>query len=163
MQLCNYMAVTNGSGVWGAVTPTGQTEKNQSFGPIEMVATGYSDSAAASADVMTQAAMQDLRDTFVDQAKRNIAHRWPAPVVVRVPDNSTLSPSVGIGFDQLVPGVWIPLRSAATCREVVQWQKLDSVDVTVDAAGGEAVQVVMSPAPNGGSDPDADAAAEDSS
>jgi hypothetical protein len=161
MQLCNYMAVTNGSGVWGATTPKDQTTPFESYGPIEMVATGYSDSAAASSDVMTNAAVTKLKATFVEQAERNIAHRWPTPVIVRVPDNSTLSPSVGVGFDQLIPGVWIPLRSSATCREITQWQKLDSVNVTVDATGGEQVQVVMSPAPGRGQDPDEDAAAEE--
>jgi predicted lipoprotein len=78
---------------------------------------------------------------------------------VRVPDNSTINPDVNLGFDQLVPGVWIPVRAHGTIREVSQWQKLDSVTVEVTGDGGERIMVTMSPAPNGGSDPDADAAA----
>jgi hypothetical protein len=57
-----------------------------------------------------------------------------------------------------VPGVWIPLRATETIREVSQWQKLDSMDVEQNASG-EKITVVMSPAPNAGQDPDADAAA----
>jgi len=78
--------------------------------------------------------------------------------VVRVPDNSTLNPEVNVGFGQLVPGVWIPLASSGTLRTVSQWQKLDSVGVVFEN-GVEQVQVVMSPAPNQGQDPDSDAAA----
>jgi len=82
-------------------------------------------------------------------------------VVVLLPNNSTLNPQIGVTFDQLVPGVWIPLRSTGTCRKVAQWQKLDSVNVQF-GSDGESVQVVMSPAPNAGADPDADEAlAED--
>jgi hypothetical protein len=93
------------------------------------------------------------------QARRNISNRWPTPIVVRVPDNSTLNPETNVTFDQLVPGVWIPLRAVSTLRTVTQWQKLDSV--SVDYAGGvEQVKVVMSPAPNSGEDPDAGAAEE---
>jgi len=159
MQTCNYMVVTNNSGVYAAARPVHETTPFQSYGPIEMVASDYAGSDAATDDVLTAEARQDLIDNLTDQARRNIDDRWPTPVIVRVPDNSTLNPAIAVGFDQLVPGVWIPLRSTATCREVVQWQKLDSVTVNVDAGGGEKVQVVMSPAPNGG-DPDADAAAE---
>jgi hypothetical protein len=61
----------------------------------------------------------------------------------------------------LVPGVWVPLRATATCREVSQWQKLDEVNVQ-EADGLEQVQVVLSPAPNGGNDdPDATSDTQD--
>jgi hypothetical protein len=51
----------------------------------------------------------------------------------------------------LIPGVWIPLRATATCRNVSQWQKLDEVAVQ-ETAGVEQIKVTMSPAPNGGDD-----------
>jgi hypothetical protein len=124
-----------------------------------MLASSYSDSASASPDVQTPEALAKAIKAMEDQAKRNISHRWPAPVIVRVPDNTTLSPKANVGFQQLIPGVWLPLRSVATIRPVTQWQKLDSVSVEV-GKDGEKVHVVMSPAPNNGEDPDADAAAE---
>jgi hypothetical protein len=74
---------------------------------------------------------------------------------VRVPDNSSLDPSANIGINDLIPGVWIPLRAKGAVREVAQWQKLDLVTVSQDS-NGEKVQVTMSPAPNAGSDPDSD-------
>lgn len=160
MQLSNYGAVTNGSGVWGAARPLAEPSPFIYYGPIEMLASAYDETSAATDETLTPSARQALANELAGQAQRNIAGRWPTPIVVRVPDNSTLNPNVGVGFEQLIPGVWIPLRSMGTCREVAQWQKLDSVTVTV-ADSGEQVQVVMSPAPNAGVDPDAAQAAAD--
>jgi hypothetical protein len=157
MQLSNYGAVTNGSGVWGAARPLGETSPYMYYGPIEMLASAYDEASSATDETLTPASKQALINELAGQAQRNIAGRWPTPMVVRVPDNSTLNPKVGVGFEQLVPGVWIPLRSTGTCREVAQWQKLDSVTVNVGVCG-ELVQVVMSPAPNAGEDPDKAAA-----
>lgn len=147
------------------IHPVGETPFNrdpfQSYGPIEMLASAYGESATGGDDVLTPAAKAALVSAMTDQAKRNINDRWPTPMQVRVPDNSTLSPECGITFDQLVPGVWMPLRSTQFLRTVEQWQKLDSVSVTWDAQNGEKVNVVLSPAPNAGQDPDADSAAAD--
>jgi hypothetical protein len=157
MQLANYGAVTNGSGVWGAARPLAEPSPFVYYGPVEMLASAYDETSAATDESLTHSSRQALINELSGQARRNIAGRWPTPLVVRVPDNSTLSPNVGVGFEQLIPGVWIPLRSTGTCREVAQWQKLDSVTVTV-GENGEQVQVVMSPAPNAGEDPDKAAA-----
>jgi hypothetical protein len=156
MQLATFFAVTNGSGVVGSV----EVEAGHyPYGPIEHLASSYSDSAAASTEALTPTALAEAQKTMIEQAERNISGRWPSPLIVRIPDNSTLSPDANIGFQQLIPGVWLPLRSVNTPRKVLQWQKLDSVGVEVDSKG-EKVHVVLSPAPNGGNDPDSDAAAE---
>lgn len=154
MQLSNYSAVTNNTGVWGAARPHDEDDNYEFYGPIEMLASAYGESSTAGGEVvLTRRAREKLEGAFREQAARNISGRWPTPLVVRVPDNSTLNPEVGIGFDQLVPGVWIPLRSSGTLRDVAQWQKLDSVTVNFVRAV-EQIQVVMSPAPHGGDDPD---------
>lgn len=153
MQLATFFAVTNGAGVAGWKEVPAKTDP---YGPIEQLASSYSDSGAASTEILTPTALQKTQVTLSEQADRNISGRWPAPLIVRVPDNSTLSPKAGVGFQQLIPGVWLPLRSVNTPRQVLQWQKLDSVAVEADS-NGEKVNVVLSPAPNGGNDPDADA------
>jgi hypothetical protein len=79
-------------------------------------------------------------------------------VIVRLPDNSTLNPECNVDINDLVPGVWIPLRASSTLRPVSQMQKLDSVTVT-QTASGETVRVVLSPAPMRGQDFDAEQAA----
>ena len=129
MQLATMFAVTNGSGVVGWHSPS---QGMIPYGPIEQLASSYSDGEGANGEVMTPAQKAAAEAALIDQAKRNISGRWPAPLVVRVPDNTTLSPTANIGFQQLIPGVWLPLRSVNTPRQVSQWQKLDSVGVDVE-------------------------------
>lgn len=152
MQTATHFGVTNNNGVFGfADRPVGPE------GILEMLASAYGETEGGGTEVLTSAARAALERTLSDQADRNIAHRYPTPVVVRVPDNSTLHPDTNLSINQLVPGVWIPLR----VRKVSQWQKLDLVTVTMGADGSEQIQVTMSPAPNGGEDPDADTSAEE--
>lgn len=107
----------------------------------------YSKLAEAQATAARETAA--LTEAMRGQAARNLSGRNPVPVVVRVPDNSTLAPTANIGINQLVPGAWAPLYVESAYRTVEQWQKLDSLSVTRDA-GGEKVQVTFSPAPKNG-------------
>ena len=155
MQTATFFGVTNNSGVWGGASrPIGP------YGIIEQLASAYGEKEGegGTEEVLTREARTALERTLTSQAERNIAHRWPTPLVVRVPDGSTLSADTPITFNHLIPGVWIPLRARGTCRNVSQWQKLDLVTVEQDSTG-ERISVTMSPAPNGGEDPDADTAA----
>lgn len=158
MSAANVFAVTNNNGVYG-VAEKGLEAGIPPQGFIEQLASAYgSDDENAPSDELNRAAAEALRGTLTEQARRNIANRWTPPVVVRIPDNATLSPDLNIGINQFIPGVWIPLRSTGGVREVSQWQKLDSISVDQDGSG-ERISVVLSPAPNGGEDPDADDAA----
>lgn len=154
MQFSTHFGVTNNNGIWGAATrPIGPE------GLIEMLASAYGETEGAATEVLTPAGIAALESTLNKQAERNIAGRYPVPMVVRVPDNSTLSPETPIGINQLVPGVWIPLRAQGLVRSVAQWQKLDVVTVEQSGDSPERVAVTMSPAPNRGEDPDADTTA----
>lgn len=166
MNLSNYFAVTDGNGIWGAAIPAGQVPYSYPYyGPIEMLASSYGDADSSDTtdpSALTPEALAQLQTSMASQAQRNIAHRWTTPLVVRVPDNSTINPDTNLGINQLIPGVWIPLRATKTNRAVSQWQKLDSVNVIEDPTG-EKIQVIMSPAPNGGDDdPDSTASLEES-
>jgi hypothetical protein len=160
MSAANVFGVTNNNGVWGLATKG--LDANGLPGPegfLEQLASAYGETEGTGTEqTLTREAIKKLRETMTRQAQKNISHRHPAPLVVRVPDNTTLNPDLNLGISQIVPGVWIPLRSTGTIREVSQWQKLDSMEVTQDSTG-EKITVVMSPAPNGGADPDADVAA----
>lgn len=153
----NVFAVTTSTAIYGVATK-GLDENGLpgDIGFIEQLASAYGDSEAeASSQALTRAARNELEASLREQANRNISSRWPPPVHVRVPDNSSLNPTLNITINQLVPGVWIPLRAQETVREIVQWQKLDSLTVMQDGSG-ERIAVVMSPAPNEGADPDAE-------
>jgi hypothetical protein len=157
MQLATLYAVTDGNGMVGSFEADNQSRpKGQPsfypYGPVEVLSSSYSSSTTAPGDTMTPEAKKVHQQALNSQAASGMKGRWPTPLIVRVPDNSTLSPDTHLGFQQLVPGVWLPLRSSGTCRIVAQWQKLDSVSVTVDDTG-ETVTIVMSPAPGLGADP----------
>lgn len=161
MDLAVFYAVTDGSGVWGSASRGLDSRgRPKEYGWVEMLASSYGLDANETVDssTLTQKSRDALAATYGQQAQRNIAPRWPAPVLVRVPDNTRLNPEVNIGINQLVPGVWIPVRVNSRIRDISQWQKLDNVTVSQDAKG-EKVSVTMSPAPNGGQDPDAETAA----
>lgn len=157
MSAANYFAVTDGNGIWGAVMPRGVNTPGPE-GWIEQLATAYGEEAVTGGDAnLSREQINSMVAKFKSQAERNISGRWPVPQIVRVPDNSTLSPSLQVGINQLVPGIWVPLRADNGIRSVAQWQKLDSMTVE-QTAEDEKINVVMSPAPNGGEDPDADQA-----
>jgi hypothetical protein len=164
--LANVFAVTNGEGLYGIATRGMDAEGRPGpEGFIEQLANSYSETEGAGTErTLTREARRRLEEGLREQAVRNIAGRYtsygPAPRVVRIPDNATLSPTLPLGINQLVPGVWIPLRIDDGIQNIAQWQKLDSMTVTQDDKG-EKISVVMSPAPNDGADPDADAAAEE--
>jgi hypothetical protein len=156
MLLATDFGVTNNNGVFGLATRR-DPGTLPAYGLVELLASAYGESEADSSgttETLTSEAQAALAVTLTDQAERNIAHRYPTPVIVRVPDNSTLNPQTPISFDHLVPGVWVPLRADGLIRSIAQWQKLDLVTVTDDPAG-EKIAVTFSPAPNAGEDPDA--------
>lgn len=78
------------------------------------------------------------------QAYRNLWGRNPTPIIVRVPDNSTLDPSSDLSVDQLVPGVYMPLLAKTNVRELSQMQKLSGVKVT-ETPKGEQIQITLYP------------------
>lgn len=184
LSAANIFGVTSNTGAYGKFEfPSDQW---YGAGPIEMLASAYGEGVDAVADpkTLTREQRLALERVLNLQAARNINGRWAAvridnqgtaeddddvpfvdgkvfgaPVVVRVPDNSRVHPEAYVGIQQLVPGVHIPLRARTLCREIAQLQKLDSLHVTVEG-GEEKVQVVMSPAPVAGIDPDQDSEAE---
>lgn len=181
-QLANFFVVTNNDGVWGAayrgLNPDDRNTYSSSvddfynvydhrgktipphYGWIEQLVSAFGEQEGEKKVDLTEQAKVELEETLRRQAERGIAARWPAPLVCRVPDNATIQPDVNIGFDQLIPGVWIPIRARGTLREVAQWQKLDTVSVEQTGESAERIMVSMSPAPNAGQDPDADAMGE---
>lgn len=129
------------SGMDGAYGEVVVTEGLDYYGPIELLASSYG-SGAVDAEPPTQ-------EELDEQATRNARSRYPAPIVLRVPENSQLAPSsVEDLFPWLVPGTAFPVYSNATCREIEQIQKLDRVSVE-ETSNGEKVSISLSSAPVG--------------
>jgi hypothetical protein len=85
------------------------------------------------------------------QASRNTSGRSPAPVELRVPDNSGIIMRDDIPINHLVCGVQIPVRATLNARQITQVQKLDHLVVTEDGTG-ETVQITLTPATKPDSD-----------
>lgn len=85
------------------------------------------------------------------QASRNVSGRSPAPVEVRVPDNSGILLSDTLRINDLICGVQVPLLATLNTRPMSQLQKLDHVKVT-ETPRGETVQVTLTPATRADSD-----------
>lgn len=106
------------------------------YGEWEVLDTPYNEGGEES---VTQAALDS-------QASRNIAGKNPTPLMVRLPQGSTLNPAGILKISDLVPGIRIPLRATLTARKIAQMQKLKEVTVTEEEGTGETIQVTMNPA-----------------
>lgn len=123
--------VMTGEGVYGSAL---KTENLDFYGPWTKVFTSYNEEGTSIPSV----------GELNSQALRNLAGRTPAPIEVRVPDNSGLLLSDDISINDLVPGVQVPLRATLNARQYSQMQKFDHITVTEDA-DGETIQVTMVP------------------
>lgn len=140
--------VTNGRGDYGIAGIKG----DPFGGPLEMIFTTYSQHRAGPQKQRTAKSQAKFQESLDDQARRDLAHRFPTPLRVHLPAGAALRPDAPIPLDFLVPGMWAPLQATHTCREVTQWQKLHDVKVT-ESGGVETVAVTFATAPNGGRDP----------
>ena len=78
------------------------------------------------------------------QAGRDILHRTPAPLEVRIPDGVGIRLTHDLTIHDLVPGVIMPVVTDQNIQRIAQPQRLDSVKV-VETAEGETVSVTLSP------------------
>lgn len=145
MSMANRYAVSDGNGLYGEATRLNSDGEDPTYGLVEMLSSSWASDSSEDFDTYTEAAAQKIRDSFKEFAERSIGDRYPPPVVVRIPDNTTLNPDAVISIQQLVPGVVIPLRSVSTLRTVVGSQKLDSVKVVEQSPQGEVISITVSP------------------
>jgi hypothetical protein len=130
MELGTSAVVTDGQGNWGAFGGN-----DPFYGEIERLATAYDEEATAAPTVAE----------LESQAERNLDGRNPTPLQVRVPDGSSISMNGIFTVENLVPGVYIPLRAEFNAIEISQMQKLQTVRFT-ESPTGETVQVTLFPA-----------------
>lgn len=144
MNLANRYAVSDGNGVYGEATRLDEDGNDEIYGLVEMLSSTWASDSETDSGTFTEQGLETTRASFRGFAERSIADRYPPPVVVRVPDNTTLNPNTVLSIQHLVPGVVVPLRSTSTLREVVGNQKLDAVKV-VEENGKETITITLSP------------------
>lgn len=88
---------------------------------------------------------QTTQDELNSQASRMLTGLTPVPSTIKVPEGATLKLSKGLGINDLIPGVIIPVTTALNIRPVSQDQRLEKVVVT-ETAQGEVISVTMTSA-----------------
>jgi hypothetical protein len=121
-------------GSYGAVDPY--------YGEWEWVQDAYNENTG-SAPNATDPTVGEMNS----QASRIWSQSKLPPIVVRVPDNTTINPAGVLSVADLVPGVWVPLTASLPGRTLSQMQKLDTMSVEESASADETITVVLSPAP----------------
>lgn len=144
MSFANRYAVSDGNGVFGEATRLDVSGNDENYGLVEMLSSSWASDSTEDSGTYTQEGLETVRESFKGYAEKSIADRFPPPVVVRIPDNTSLNPDTLISIQNLVPGVVVPLRSTGTLRQVVASQKLDSVRVT-QTSKGETISITLSP------------------
>ena len=148
MSMGTRYVVSDGNGVWGAADAVGTEDGVDPFyGLVELLSSSWAADSDVDAGSFTAEDIAKTVKAFEGFAERTLSTKYPAPVVVRVPDNTTINPQAAVSIQHLVPGVVIPLRSTGTLIELVADQKLDSIKVT-EQNGTENITITMSPFSN---------------
>lgn len=133
-------AVTDGAGTVGIAGG-----EDGYYGLIELLDSAYDEEAADGAppEAIPES---ELRS----QAVRNLAGRNPSPLLVRIPDGSTVNPQGALEMEHLVPGVWVPLRGSHMGRPIQQMMRINDVRFTWSQESGEQIQITLGPRPGRG-------------
>jgi hypothetical protein len=111
------------------------------YGPIELLASAYE--IGSTTDKIT---VKELEE----QAERNARHRYPAPTVIRVPENVQMNPaSVDELMPYFIPGTAFPLRTTVTGQTYEAVMKFDQLNVEETGDDGEVVKVKITAPPVG--------------
>lgn len=141
MDMSTTTYVTDGQGLAGVAGGS-----DAYYGLVERLHNAY-DETAEGAEAPSVAEL-------TSQAARLQGTANPAPVVVRVPDNSRINPDGALSLDLLIPGAWVPLVAEVPGRSVSAWQKIDRVRFEENPKAGERISITLSPAPHGGVEPE---------
>ena len=134
--------VTNGkgfAGVWAGPPPWSDPDQ---YGTIDWLISNTSDG-----QLNRDPTPEDIA-SWADTARRNTQGRYPPPVSVVIPANTTLLPGGPWLMEDLIPGAWFEVTVDRLCRNVTEWQRIQEVVVTEKAPEGETVQFSSASAPS---------------
>jgi hypothetical protein len=151
-QLGTRGIVTNGRGFAGVSGV--DTDTFDRYGTvIDWLTTNEIDGAPGTEGEPPQTADADTAPTpeelssWADTATRSISERYPPPLAVVIPANTTLLPGAPWQIKDMVPGAWFQVTTTRLCRVVTEWQRLQEVVVTEEAPNGETIQFSAVSAP----------------
>ena len=139
-QLATRGVVTNGHGYAGiASAPPGMVDE---WGHVDLLVTNENDGQLNNIPTPEEIA------SWGETAGHNIAGRFPPPVAIVIPANTTLLPGSNWEIDDLVPGAWFQASVTQLCRSVSEYQRISEVVVTEQAPDGETIQFSAVSAPS---------------
>ena len=143
-QFATRVIVTNGNGYNAQrQAPAWAISK---YGYIDMIVTSSNEAAATEAPTAAELT------AWGEQAQSLLDNSFPAPVRVRLPENSVVSPDAPYDINDLIAGAWIEVEATDLCRATQQFHKLDQVDVDVED-GEEVVKITTQVGPENVVDP----------
>lgn len=77
------------------------------------------------------------------QAKARVKALYPLPLLLESASGASLKVGPGLTFNQLIPGVEVPVVAKGNIRIVKQTQRIDTVAVTETAANGEQIKITL--------------------
>ena len=133
--------VTNGRGYAGVDGAGMPTTGRDSYGYIDELIVNTSET-----DTSSVPSSEELLD-WQATAFRNVDGRWPAPLGIVVPDNTTLLPGSPWQVKDLIPGAWFQVSVTRLCRHATGWERLHQVAVEETPDTGERITFVSVTAP----------------
>lgn len=138
-EMATRVYTTNGSGKAGRADAPAAEQAD--LGIFEHVVSSWNEAAGA-----TNPTTADLA-AWTKQAQSLVDRASPAPVRIRVSDNTTLLPNAPYGINDLMPGGWMQVKVTSLVRTLEEWHKLDSMSVTEDGSGEQiAITTISGPA-----------------
>src|SRR5262249_39732545 len=132
--------VTNGHGYAG--TASAPPDIVNEWGHVDWLITNENDGQ------LDNVPTPDEITAWGQTAGRNIAGRYPPPLAIVIPENTTLLPGGPWLMEDLVPGAWFQASVTRLCRSISEYQRIHEVVVTEQAPDGETVQFSAVSAPS---------------
>ncbi|HEY6416765.1 MAG TPA: hypothetical protein VIX41_11020, partial [Acidimicrobiales bacterium] len=141
-QLATRVVVTEGQGFAEVV----EGEVFSDYGYVDWIIQKNDDTAE---EISDEPPTQAERDAWRSQGTAEVHQRFPPPLAIVLPANTTLLPGSPWRIEDLIPGAWFRVNLTRMCRTVTEDHKLQHVVVTEDPSQGEQIQITSVAAPRG--------------
>lgn len=98
------------------------------------------------ANTNTDEGEADSNQAISEISANTVNNGYPAPIEVRIPDGATVQTSAPVTFEELMPGMWLPVEAQVRCRPITRLLLVDRLQ-TIWNAGNETVQITTSQVP----------------
>ncbi len=144
-ELATRIYVTNGSGK-ASKSDAPAAEMARYPSPIEHVISSWNEAAG------TATPTNEDMTAWTSQSTALVDRSSPAPVRIRVGENSRLTPDAPYDINDMMAGAWLRVRVERLARTLEEWHKLEHLGVR-EEAGKEVVSISTVSGPTNAVDP----------